>query len=87
MAAIRRTRQRQRKREGKPEMGGGEWEPDHFSPRHPLAKKAAAMCEARGHTMRRRVGKTACGSCWETVIRADERIVAETLAGQEREIS
>lgn len=57
----------------------GEWEPDHFTPGHQLAKKAKALCEAREHTLRRRVGKTACGQCWETVIRADERIAAEVL--------
>lgn len=76
-AAIREARQRQRKREGRPQMGPGEWEPDHFTSQHPLAKKAKAMCEAREHSMRRRVGKTACGQCWETVIRADERVVVQ----------
>jgi len=80
IAAIRETRKRQRKREGRPQMGPGEWEPDHFTARHPLAKKARTLCEAREHTMRRRVGKTACGQCWETVIRADERLAAEVLS-------
>lgn len=78
--AVRRTRQRQRKAEGKPARPAPvEWEPDHFTARHPLAKKAAAMCDAREHTMRRRVGKTACGQCWETVIRQDERIAVSVL--------
>jgi ParB family chromosome partitioning protein len=80
LAGIRRVRKRQRTAQGKPPMGSGEWEPDHFTKQHPLAKKAAAMCEAREHSMRRRVGKVACGQCWETVIRADERIATEVLA-------
>lgn len=79
LAGIRRVRARQRKAGGKAPMGSGEWEPDYLAGQHPLAKKAAAMCEAREHTLRRRVGKTACGQCWETVIRADERIAAEVL--------
>lgn len=79
LGGIRRARKTQRKREGKPPMGSGEWEPDHFTGTHSLAKKAAAMCEAREHSMRRRVGKTACGQCWETVIRADERVAVATL--------
>lgn len=80
MGAIRETRKRQRKREGKPQMGPGEWEPDHFTSQHPLAKRARALCEAREHTMRRRVGKTAaCGQCLETVIRDDERRVVLAL--------
>lgn len=84
MGAIRETRKRQRKREGKPQMGPGEWEADHFTAQHPLAKKARALCDAREHTMRRRVGKTgACGQCIETVIRADERTVVLTMLRQE----
>jgi ParB family transcriptional regulator, chromosome partitioning protein len=80
VAGIRRLRKAQRQRQGKPQIGPGEWEPDHFTSQHPLAKKARALCEAREHSMRRRVGKTACGQCWETVIRADERTVAGVLA-------
>jgi ParB family chromosome partitioning protein len=54
------------------------WEPDHFAGTHPLARKAAALCERREHGLRRRIGKTAaCGACWEQVIRADERLVIE----------
>jgi ParB family chromosome partitioning protein len=85
---IRRLRKQRRKREGKPQMGPGDaqWEPDHFTGQHPLARKAKALCEAREHTMRRRVGKIACGQCWETVIRADERIAAEVLR-DERSVS
>lgn len=83
VAAVRRTRQRSRAKEGKPAMGGGEWEPDHFTRQHPLARKAQALCDGREHSMRRRVGKLACGECWETVIRADERTVAAALAQAE----
>jgi len=80
VAAVRRTRKQQRARDGKPAMGGGEWEPDHFTAQHPLARKAKALCDGREHSMRRRVGRLACGECWETVIRADERTVAAALA-------
>ncbi len=79
IAAVRRVRKRQRARDGKPAVGGGEWEPDHFTTAHPLTRKARAMCEAREHSMRRRVGKIACGQCWETVIRADERTAHAVL--------
>lgn len=51
------------------------WEPPYFMPTHPLAKKAERLCNARGHNLRRRVGKVACGQCWERVIRDDERTV------------
>jgi ParB family transcriptional regulator, chromosome partitioning protein len=78
---VRRLRKRDRKRQGKAPMGPRDatWEPDHFTSQHPLARKAKALCEAREHALRRRVGKVACGQCWETVIRADERIAAEVL--------
>jgi ParB family chromosome partitioning protein len=84
VAGIRRLRKRQRTREGKAAAGPGEWEPDHFSIQHPLARKAAAVCAAREHSMRRRVGKTAaCGQCVETAIREDERKVLIALLRQE----
>jgi ParB family transcriptional regulator, chromosome partitioning protein len=78
IAAVRRVRARQRSGRGKRHQGAV-WEPDHLDGRHPLARKAHAMCEARAHTMRRRLGKIACGECWETVIREDERLVTRTL--------
>jgi ParB family transcriptional regulator, chromosome partitioning protein len=78
IAAVRRVRARQRASRGKPRQAPV-WEPDHLDGRHPLARKAHAMCEARAHTMRRRLGKVACGECWETVIREDERLVTRTL--------
>ena len=79
IAGVRRTRRAARKKAGQ-KPHGVHWEPDHFDARHPLARKAAAMCEAREHTKRRRIGKVACGECWETVIRADEQLVAKVTA-------
>jgi ParB family transcriptional regulator, chromosome partitioning protein len=78
IAAVRRVRARQRATRGRPRQGPV-WEPDHLDARHPLARKANTMCDARKHTMRRRLGKVACGECWETVIREDERLVTRTL--------
>jgi ParB family transcriptional regulator, chromosome partitioning protein len=78
LAAVRVTRARRRKREGGAQVGA-QWEPDHFTGSHALARKAAALCEAREHTLRRRIGRTACGQCWETVIRQDERLAVRTL--------
>jgi ParB family chromosome partitioning protein len=83
VAGIRRARKKQRKKEGRVPVGGGMWEPDHFTGQHPLARRAAALCDAREHTMRRRVGRTACGQCWETVIREDERTVKAALASHQ----
>jgi ParB family chromosome partitioning protein len=75
---VRRVRARQRTRQGKPRQAPA-WEPDHFDARHPLARKANAMCDAREHTMRRRIGRVACGQCWETVIRQDQQLAERTL--------
>jgi ParB family chromosome partitioning protein len=82
VAGVRRARKRQRKKEGKAPAAGGMWEPDHFTGQHQLARKAGALCDAREHTMRRRVGRIACGQCWETVIREDERTVRAALDSQ-----
>lgn len=54
------------------------WEPDHFTSQHPLARKAKALCDAREHNNRRRLDKVACGQCFESVIREDERLVVTT---------
>lgn len=78
IAAVRRVRARQRKSKGRPKAGPV-CEPDHLDARHPLARKANAMCDAREHTMRRRIGRVACGQCWETVIRQDEQLAVRTL--------
>ena len=72
LAGVRAARKRQRRKAGRPAVGPF-WEPDYFTGTHPLARQAARMCDAREHTARRRVGKVACGQCWETVIRQDER--------------
>lgn len=76
--AVRLSRQRARKTTGRA-VPGRAWEPDHFTGQHPLAARAAALCDAREHTMRRRIGKVACGACWETAIRADERAAKRAL--------
>jgi ParB family chromosome partitioning protein len=78
IAAVRRVRARQRYKRGDRRQGPA-WEPDHLDARHPLARKANAMCDARQHTMRRRIGKVACGQCWETAIRQDEQLAIRTL--------
>jgi len=79
LAAVRATRAHRRKQNGGPQVGA-QWEADHFTAGHGLARKARALCEAREHTLRRRIGRTACGQCWETVIRQDEQLAARTLA-------
>lgn len=75
VAAVRKTRAKKRKSEGR--HHDFTWEPEYLTDSHPLAKKAASYCEAREHTMRRRIGRVACGQCWETAIRADEQVVAK----------
>lgn len=81
--AVRRTRRTDRRKRGS--TATWTWEPDHLASGHPLARKAKQLCDSRNHNARRRVGKTACGSCWEDAIRADERakVLAEVgAAGQ-----
>jgi ParB family chromosome partitioning protein len=81
VAAVRKVRARERKKAGgRPSAMSLTWEPDYLSGTHPLARKAARLCEARQHNLRRRIGKTACGQCWETVIRQDEQIVCRVQA-------
>lgn len=83
VAAVRRTRRKRRAKAradaGQPATEDYAWEPDYLTGNHPLARKAARLCDAREHTMRRRIGKIACGQCWESAIRDDERIVAGTI--------
>lgn len=47
----------------------------HLSLTHDLGTKARARCQRLGHKSKgaKSVGGVACGECWETVIRADER--------------
>lgn len=73
--AVRRTRAKIRKQGGS--RADFTWEPDYLARTHPLAKRAQNLCDAREHTMRRRIGGVACGQCWESAIRIDERKVIE----------
>lgn len=54
----------------------------HLDWHHPLAEKAAILCEHNGHHKNTpgRPGGVACGECWEQVIRTDERDRVEALA-------
>ncbi len=73
--AVRKKRARVRVQSGyKPSDVG--WEPDHFTEKHFLSRKAKTMCDARDHSNRRRRGG-ACDYCWETVIRQDEAKVQQ----------
>jgi ParB family chromosome partitioning protein len=47
----------------------------HLSATHDLATQAKARCIRLKHTTGRKIGGTACGECWETIIRTDERKV------------
>lgn len=69
---VRRIRKLRRAGRGTA-PAGAVWEPDHFTGKHPLARRARALCDARDHSARRRIGKVACGQCWETAIREDEQ--------------
>lgn len=59
----------------------------HLSARHELSTKARNRCISLGHSRGagKGVGGIACGECWESVIRADERTrihAASTTAGR-----
>jgi ParB family transcriptional regulator, chromosome partitioning protein len=80
--AVRKQRAAHRRKAGRADRGSAmaaTCEPDHFTGQHPLARKAQVLCDAREHNARRRLGSTACGQCWETVIREDERTVTAAL--------
>ena len=82
---VKRRRAAQRRKKGGPGRTGAVWEPDWFTAKHPLARKAAALCDAREHNSRRRIGARgqypgACGQCWESVVREDERLVTAATA-------
>lgn len=54
----------------------------HLATEHDLAGKARARC-SRVHKLRKAlVGHTACGECWESVIRADERHALSDAAAE-----
>jgi ParB/RepB/Spo0J family partition protein len=84
---VRSHRRKQRKDQGKkPDTGGqATWEPDWLTNRHALARKAKALCDAREHGSRRRIGGLACGQCWETAIRADEAVVQQVRFQQRQQ--
>lgn len=46
--------------------------PSHFTRAHPLARRASQTCNAAGHPRPGRYGG-ACGGCWESAIRSDEK--------------
>jgi ParB family chromosome partitioning protein len=76
LQAVQKTRAKKRKGLGHKPIDPG-WEPDHFTEKHFLARKAKALCDARDHSNRRRRGG-ACDHCWETAIRNDEAKVQQT---------
>lgn len=81
---VRRHRRDRRRRKGQPDRGA-RWEADWFADKHPLARIATAMCDAREHNSRRRLGNVACGQCFEDSIRADQRKIIEAeQAARER---
>lgn len=49
----------------------------YFGVTHDLATRARARCKRLGHTASKLAGGMACGACWESVIRADERDQAQ----------
>lgn len=55
----------------------GKTGPQHLGVGHPLGARAKARCQRLGHMEKRgstkSVGGIACGECWESVVRADER--------------
>lgn len=80
LTVVRAARARIRKAMGQGDQRKAmaqSWEPDHFDRTHILASRASRLCDARGHTQRRRLGKgkVACGECFETLIREDEEPV------------
>jgi ParB family chromosome partitioning protein len=68
LARDLRARRRHVK-DGQGERSG--WEPLHFTSKHPLASRARTHCNEAGHSVRGRLGKIACGACWEKLIRQD----------------
>ena len=50
----------------------------HFSAGHPLASVARTRCEqVHAVPISARIGRVACGACWELVIRTDEQVATE----------
>jgi len=59
--------------------GSADWKRHraYLSELHPLATVASRRCRSEYPRATHRLGKVACGRCWERVIRADERVVVE----------
>ena len=55
----------------------------HLGPDHGLSRQAAARCRRLAHKTGRSVGGVACGECWESVIRADERQHLQTASARQ----
>jgi ParB/RepB/Spo0J family partition protein len=92
LRAVRRRRAASRRRNGGTGRAGAVWEADWLAITHPLAEKAARLCNKREHNSRRRIGARAgypgaCGQCWESEIRRDEQLVidANRMIDGERE--
>ncbi|HXH77294.1 ParB/RepB/Spo0J family partition protein [Nocardioides sp.] len=49
----------------------------YFGPTNDIAPRARARCSRLGHS--KKLNGTACGACWESVIRADERAHLQTV--------
>lgn len=65
---------------GNVRLGGGRI--PHLSVDHDLAAKARARCTREHNLKAALVGKTACGQCWESVIRTHERqLLAQAALG------
>ncbi|HLY75947.1 MAG TPA: ParB/RepB/Spo0J family partition protein [Planctomycetota bacterium] len=75
-SAIKRHRAIQREKKGSKPIDVG-WEPDHFTTKHHLARKARALCDAREHNNRRRLDGVACGQCFEDAIRQDQTTILQ----------
>lgn len=68
-----------RQQAGKVRKGAkGNYTIHHFGETNELAAKAKARCRQKKHTTKL-AGGVACGECWESVIRADERQHAQTV--------
>ena len=64
---VRRRRAAQRRKKGGSGQTGAVWEPDTFTVKHPLARNAVVLCDARQHNSRRRLGRAGAfpGACGE----------------------
>jgi ParB/RepB/Spo0J family partition protein len=78
IAAVKKHRAKERDKKGHAPVDVG-WEPDFFSDKWFLARRAINTCRAREHNSRRLLWPNgACGACCDTVIRQDEAKVQAT---------